>query len=145
MTEDTPHWLTASGVRARKHPFGIDTAARLTRPDGGTGRRARLKIWFSQESGSSILPPGTSQLGTTRTPIHSHQSPSPTIGLGMLQSRPVFISMVLPTDLSPFVFIKRNFQQERAPKGLHGTGTRYRSARPHQEVLWSARRVLKSP
>lgn len=28
-------------------------------PDGGTGRRARLKIWFSQESGSSILPPGT--------------------------------------------------------------------------------------
>ena len=32
---------------------------RLGCPDGGTGRRARLKIWFSQESGSSTLPPGT--------------------------------------------------------------------------------------
>src|SRR6478752_10674060 len=28
-------------------------------PDGGTGRRAGLKIRFSQESGSSTLPPGT--------------------------------------------------------------------------------------
>ena len=30
-------------------------------PDGGTGRRAGLKIRFSQESGSSTLPPGTSE------------------------------------------------------------------------------------
>jgi hypothetical protein len=30
-------------------------------PDGGTGRRAGLKIRFSQESGSSTLPPGTKQ------------------------------------------------------------------------------------
>ena len=28
-------------------------------PDGGTGRRAGLKIRFSQESGSSTLPLGT--------------------------------------------------------------------------------------
>lgn len=31
-------------------------------PDGGTGRRARLKIWFSQESPSSTLGPGTIQV-----------------------------------------------------------------------------------
>ena len=36
------------------------------RPDGGTGRRARLKIWFSQESGSSILPPGTTPRSLSR-------------------------------------------------------------------------------
>ena len=126
-----PRWLTASGVRARKHPFGIDTTARLARPDGGTGRRAGLKIRFSQESGSSILPPGTSQRGTTRTPIHSHQPHSPTIGLRMPQSRPVFISMVLPPDLSPFVFIKRNVQSRRGhPTGykVRGSGT---AARDH--------------
>ena len=32
---------------------------RAERPDGGTGRRAGLKIRFSQESGSSTLPLGT--------------------------------------------------------------------------------------
>ena len=31
-------------------------------PDGGTGRRAGLKIRFSQESGSSTLPPGTTRV-----------------------------------------------------------------------------------
>src|SRR5574341_890282 len=40
-----------------------------TRPDGGTGRRDRLKIWFSQESGSSTLPPGT----TTTRGAHNPQ------------------------------------------------------------------------
>jgi hypothetical protein len=34
-------------------------AAIVACPDGGTGRRAGLKIRFSQESGSSTLPPGT--------------------------------------------------------------------------------------
>ncbi len=31
-------------------------------PDGGTGRRAGLKIRFSQESGSSTLPLGTIEI-----------------------------------------------------------------------------------
>ena len=31
-------------------------------PDGGTGRRAGLKIRFSQESGSSTLPLGTNDV-----------------------------------------------------------------------------------
>ena len=34
-------------------------ALNKTSPDGGTGRRAGLKIRFSQESGSSTLPLGT--------------------------------------------------------------------------------------
>ena len=41
--------------RTRQRPVEADDLS----PDGGTGRRARLKIWFSSESGSSILPPGT--------------------------------------------------------------------------------------
>ncbi len=35
-------------------------------PDGGTGRRAGLKIRFSQESGSSTLPLGTINLQRSR-------------------------------------------------------------------------------
>ena len=35
-------------------------------PDGGTGRRAGLKIRFSQESGSSTLPLGTIILQRSR-------------------------------------------------------------------------------
>ena len=34
-------------------------AETTARPDGGIGRRARLKIWFSQGSAGSIPVPGT--------------------------------------------------------------------------------------
>ena len=44
-------------------PFGFSIPC----PDGGTGRRAGLKIRFSQESGSSTLP-----LGTIITPLGPH-------------------------------------------------------------------------
>ena len=37
----------------------LEVAPLYLGPDGGTGRRAGLKIRFSQESGSSTLPPGT--------------------------------------------------------------------------------------
>ncbi len=36
-----------------------DSPVKWICPDGGTGRRAGLKIRFSQESGSSTLPLGT--------------------------------------------------------------------------------------
>ena len=46
--------MTRTWLRAKKNSF-----LKSLRPDGGTGRRAGLKIRFSQESGSSTLPLGT--------------------------------------------------------------------------------------
>ena len=53
----TRTWLRAKKIRLLKWIC----------PDGGTGRRAGLKIRFSQESGSSTLPLGTirSQRGSS--------------------------------------------------------------------------------
>ena len=47
---------------------GNDTFALLS-PDGGTGRRARLKIWLSQGSAGSIPVLGTRLISETLTPI----------------------------------------------------------------------------
>ena len=51
--------LTCSHVHG-KNPFINEAAFQNSCPDGGTGRRAGLKIRFFHESGSSTLPPGTS-------------------------------------------------------------------------------------
>lgn len=50
--------LTYSEVHGRKRFSKVDIRLN-NRPDGGTGRRAGLKIRFFNESGSSTLPPGT--------------------------------------------------------------------------------------
>ncbi len=53
--------LTYSKVHGRNR-FSKVGGSLHNRPDGGTGRRAGLKIRFFNESGSSTLPPGTIQM-----------------------------------------------------------------------------------
>lgn len=65
------YWLTLSMHHVRKASC-CQPRLKLC-PDGGTGRRAGLKIRFSQESGSSTLPLGTKRgvdkTGAMKTPL----------------------------------------------------------------------------